>query len=173
VSGSDVGRLFVAVIPPPSAIAALLELPRAQLPGTRWTHPEQWHVTLRFLGRASIRAAGHALESLEAEPATASVGPEVIRLGARIAAMPVGGLDPLAEGVSQAMSEVAESPPDHEFMGHLTLARSRSQVPLEALGARLDIAFEVAEVHLVQRRLSEAGPRYELLSARHLVEETD
>ncbi|NIR41602.1 MAG: RNA 2',3'-cyclic phosphodiesterase, partial [Actinobacteria bacterium] len=45
-------RLFVAVWPPPSVVDLLARLPRREEPGVRWTTEAQWHVTLRFLGRA-------------------------------------------------------------------------------------------------------------------------
>jgi 2'-5' RNA ligase len=51
-------RLFVAILPPPEALAELgaaLGPVRdgpdgAPVPGVRWVPPEQWHVTLAFLG---------------------------------------------------------------------------------------------------------------------------
>ena len=43
-------RLFVAAWPPPEVVASLAALPRPDVAGLRWTRPDQWHVTLRFLG---------------------------------------------------------------------------------------------------------------------------
>jgi 2'-5' RNA ligase len=46
-------RAFVALIPPAPALAELAEAVaplRAAHPGLRWTPPEQWHLTLAFLG---------------------------------------------------------------------------------------------------------------------------
>lgn len=49
-------RLFVAVWPPPGAVdelgRALVDV-RAAVPQLRWTIPEQWHVTLAFLGEVA------------------------------------------------------------------------------------------------------------------------
>ena len=36
--------------PPPEVVARLAALARPTVEGVRWTTPEQWHVTLRFLG---------------------------------------------------------------------------------------------------------------------------
>ena len=43
-------RLFVAVVPPADAVAALGRLQHPEHPAIRWSPPSQWHVTLRFLG---------------------------------------------------------------------------------------------------------------------------
>lgn len=43
-------RLFVALPVPPSAVRDLTGLPRKGLSAARWTHPEDMHITLRFLG---------------------------------------------------------------------------------------------------------------------------
>src|SRR4051812_49893486 len=49
-------RLFVAVWPPPPAVAELetvLAAVRASAPRLRWTTREQWHLTLAFLGEVA------------------------------------------------------------------------------------------------------------------------
>ena len=43
-------RLFVAVWPPYEVVNSIAALERPPLPGLRWTTPDQWHVTMRFLG---------------------------------------------------------------------------------------------------------------------------
>ena len=45
-------RLFVAVWPPEEVVAELTALPRKDGRGVRFVAPENWHVTLRFLGQA-------------------------------------------------------------------------------------------------------------------------
>ncbi|MGD9526340.1 2'-5' RNA ligase family protein [Pseudonocardia sp.] len=59
-------RLFVAILPPPEALAELgsalapLREPAAGErvdPRVRWVRPEQWHVTLAFLGEVAAPAA--------------------------------------------------------------------------------------------------------------------
>lgn len=42
-------RIFIA-LPLPSPVRAVLQTLEQPLAGVRWTPPEQWHVTLRFLG---------------------------------------------------------------------------------------------------------------------------
>ena len=48
-------RLFVAVWPPADVVTRVAALPRPDVAGLRWTAPDHWHVTLRFLG--SVPAA--------------------------------------------------------------------------------------------------------------------
>jgi RNA 2',3'-cyclic 3'-phosphodiesterase len=46
-------RLFVAIVPPPAALAELSDQVaplRLAWPGLRWTSQQSWHVTLAFLG---------------------------------------------------------------------------------------------------------------------------
>jgi len=46
-------RLFVAALPPPAVVDALrgaVRPLRLAAPGLRWSPPDQWHVTLAFLG---------------------------------------------------------------------------------------------------------------------------
>jgi 2'-5' RNA ligase len=47
-------RLFLAVRPPEDVVAELMSLRRKDQRGVRFVRPEQWHVTLRFLGDADI-----------------------------------------------------------------------------------------------------------------------
>ena len=55
-------RLFVAVWPPPEVLDLVAEMDRPALAGVRWTTRDQWHVTLRFLGRMDgIEAAAARL----------------------------------------------------------------------------------------------------------------
>ena len=46
-------RLFVAAVPPAAVLDQIAELTRPEIEGLRWTTRDQWHATLRFLGRVS------------------------------------------------------------------------------------------------------------------------
>ncbi len=74
-------RCFVAVLPPPGVLDVLARLDRPAAPGVRWTHPDQWHVTLRFLGEVDPGEASAALAGLNAEAVVAAMGPATIVLG--------------------------------------------------------------------------------------------
>jgi 2'-5' RNA ligase len=168
-----VPRLFVAVWPPDDVLDAVGALDRPDVPGLRWTAREQWHVTLRFLGRVdrADEAVG-ALGTVAAAPTTAVVGPTVGRFGQRVLHVPVAGLEDVAGAVVTATAGLGEPPEDRPFTGHLTLARV-------ARGARVDLRplagrpvagrWPVAEICLVQSHLSPRGARYEVVRRFPLV----
>jgi len=61
-------RLFVAALPDKSTVDRLRGAcggwPRPTVAGLRWTGPDQWHVTLRFLGSVDPGEAAAALDGL-------------------------------------------------------------------------------------------------------------
>jgi len=57
-------RLFTA-LEVPSDVAAALALSRGGLFGARWIDPENYHITLRFIGDINARLADEVAESLE------------------------------------------------------------------------------------------------------------
>src|SRR5919202_374434 len=62
-------RLFVAIDVPAEAKAELdatIEPHRASVPGARWTRPEGWHVTVKFLGGTWPRLVGDVESAVEA-----------------------------------------------------------------------------------------------------------
>ena len=159
-------RLFVAVWPPEEILERVAAVPRPDVEGLRWTQPHQWHVTLRFLGR--VDEVDDAVASLSgmgaAEPAEAELGPQVGHFGRRVLHVPVSGLDRLAGRVAAATAEVGEPPEDRPFAGHLTLARTSksARVDLRRLaGGAIDGGWAVAELCLMESRVSAAGARYE------------
>src|SRR5260370_39242981 len=61
-------RLFVAVTPPPDALAELdaaVGVLRADWPGLRWAGLDKWHVTLAFLGEVGDERLPDLTERLE------------------------------------------------------------------------------------------------------------
>ncbi len=162
-------RLFVAVWPPDEVVERVAALDRPEVVGLRWTSPAQWHVTLRFLGRADVGEARAALGDLvvPTAPVEAVVGPTVGRFGQRVLQVPVSGLDGLAAAAVSATAAVGEPPEDRPFAGHLILARvaKSAKVDLRALaGQAITGTWAVTEVTLVQSHLSSAGATYEVVS---------
>lgn len=165
-------RLFVAVWPPSTVLERVAALPRPDVAGLRWTSPDQWHVTLRFLGRvddpeAVVAALSSTLSSATAsEPSVceAVVGPAVGRFGQRVLQVPVSGLGDVAAAVLAATAPFGEPPEDRPFAGHLTLARVTkrgARVDLRPLaGTPISARWTVDDVTLVESRLSAAGARY-------------
>lgn len=157
-------RLFVAVWPPQHVVEELVALPRKDQRGARFVRPENWHVTLRFLGAADPDEVAAALDGADLPAAHARVGPGVDVLAERALVVPVGGIDALAAAVVGATAALGEAP-RKRFVGHLTIARLKrhAQMP-KALGTMIEAAFDVAEIALVQSRLDPAGARYETLA---------
>jgi len=154
-------RLFVAVWPPPDVIAALEALPRPPQPGLRWTTPDQWHVTLRFLGEvADPQPIADTLGRTDLPAAQAVLGPEVVRVGAAVAALPVSGLDRLAAVVIAATAAFGAPPPRRRFRGHLTVARARRGRP-DTGALTLAATWPVEAVDVVRSHLAPTGARYE------------
>lgn len=166
-------RLFVAIDPPATALAELdaaLGPTRVAAPhGLRWTRPEQWHLTLAFLGevpQAEVPAVAAALA------ATVGDAPMRLRLagggcfGDRVLWAGVAGdvyaLRTLAATVAAAVGTVGIAQPEAPYRPHLTLARAGKdpadlRPAATALADVVGPAWDVAEVSLVRSRLG-AGP---------------
>ena len=148
-------RLFVAVWPPPELLDGLV---RPDVPSVRWTPREHLHVTLRFLGRASVAATSAALDRLSASAAVAVVGPVTERLGRGVLMVPVAGLEAVAAAVAAVLPDDDVRP----FLSHLTVARGRGRrgsVPSSLAGSPVTGTFPVEEVTLVRSR----GGRYDVV----------
>ena len=112
--------------PSSPVVAAVAALARPSLPGVRWTTPDQWHVTLRFLGTAPVDVAVDALSRVAGAPGCeAALGRRPIGLGREVLALPVEGLADLAAAVDTAFAGIGRAPGQREFRGHLTLARGK------------------------------------------------
>jgi 2'-5' RNA ligase len=156
-------RLFIAVWPPEEVVADLTALHRKDQRGVRFVRPENWHITLRFLGEANPNEVIGALDGTTFEPARAHLGPAVDVISERALVVPLSGLDQLADRVIERTSRIGE-PPRKRFIGHLTLARVKSNVPMpRVLGSLVSADFDVEEIALVQSRLDPQGARYETI----------
>lgn len=163
-------RLFVAVLPPPEALAALRTVIET-LPtpdGLRWTPFEQWHLTLAFLGEVPQRRLEDLTARLERaarryprfELALTGGG----RFGDRVLWAGVQGdrevLRRLAGSVRAAARRSGIAQEEGSYRPHLTLARAKPGTDLRAPVAELT-AFDgkpwpVTEINLVRSRLGAA-----------------
>jgi len=164
-------RLFVAVSPPPPVVDALRRLERPDVAKLRWTTPDQWHVTLRFLGEvaapgglvAALSGVPEALRAAGAPQIRATLGPATAWFpGRQVLQVPVAGLDGPADAVARVTAPwdgPSEPPP---FRGHLTVARMRGQArgPARLAGAPISVAWHVGEIVLVSSTLGAGGSRY-------------
>ncbi len=158
-------RLFIAVWPPADVISTLTALHRKDQRGVRFVRPENWHITLRFLGDADPNAVVDALRGVTFAPARVHLGPAVDVLADRALVIPVRGVDDLERTVREHTSHIGEAP-RKRFVSHLTVARVKPNVPMpQTLGALTNDGFDVHEVTLVQSRLDPDGARYEILQS--------
>ncbi len=165
-------RLFVAIWPPAEVRDRLRALARPAVPGLRWTTPDQWHVTIAFLGEVpdggqemAAGALAGAVEQLPSRP-EAVVGPATTALGPGILCVPVVGLDEVARVVRAWPIGQYVRGGEPPFRGHLTLARARRgrRVPGSLCGIPVDGRWPVREVCLVSSQLDPHGARYETLA---------
>jgi RNA 2',3'-cyclic 3'-phosphodiesterase len=182
---SDILRLFIA-LPLPNEVIKILQTQQDFLKtqlndqDIRWTTPEQWHLTLAFLGATNRErlpqiqtAMTRAVKNIKAfELETTSLGsfpssrrPSVLWLG-------VGGqierLQTLQLNLSEALRGLL-GPDDKPFKPHLTLARLKQF----GLGKPVAEAFEHApaakqswlanELCLYQTILKPQGAEYQVI----------
>ena len=174
-------RLFVAVDVPEDvkqALAAALRPFRERMPGVRWTSPEGWHVTLKFLGSTWPRFLGTVRAAVESAAAGAvSFETKLTEVGAfptatRARVLWVGLADP-ADRFTALVADLDEQLREHfvpekrKFTPHLTLARLNPPLNLRDASAPVVGAsmrsrpFAVDRLVLYRSHLSPRGARYE------------
>ena len=171
-------RLFVALTPPGEVVEALQSVTaglRERAPDLRWTPPEQWHVTLVFLGEVGEGVASELARRLDR--AAARHPPLSLALGGggqfghRVLWTGVqgdrDGLRRLADSARAAARRSRLPVPHRPYRPHLTLARADGAADLSSLVERLalwpGLPWVARQLYLVRSRLS-AGPQG---SARH------
>lgn len=165
-------RLFVGVRPPPSVVRSLSALPRPATPGVRWVDPTQWHLTLRFLPHAVPAHVAAALDRADLSSAVVTLGPHVTALGGHVIAIPADGLDDLAAvvvNVTRDLGPVDQRP----FLGHLTLARTKTDSRCALVGQSFAASFVAAALELVASDTSGRGARHRTLASWPLVQPED
>jgi 2'-5' RNA ligase len=160
-----VPRLFVAVYPPAEVIDAMAALPREPTPGVRWVPPEQYHVTIRFLGESEAEPVIAALDAVvPALPRSAVVlGPQVSRLGRNLVCVPATGLDVVAGDIARATAHFGIPPDPRPFRGHVTLARLRRRAACGLAGMAFDATFQAHGVHLMESVTRSEGAEHSLV----------
>jgi 2'-5' RNA ligase len=178
-----VTRAFLALEVRPAVkerLAAAQENLRRELPRARWTRPDGWHLTLKFLGEV----AASALDGLSAElsPRLRGLGEVNVRLGgtgffpsqARPRVAWVGGAAEGVEAVVAAVERAAEGtgfPRERRpWSIHVTQARLKDRWPPAAVdrflewGEGIDLEpFNCGEVVLFRSDLQPRGAVYTAL----------
>jgi hypothetical protein len=139
-------RLFVALWPRADVVSTLAALPRPDVPGVRWSAPDQWMVKVRPFGQVADRLV---------EP-----------LVTALADAPVNGLDDLAAAVFEATAEIVPVTHPQPFQADIVLARGR--VPSDLAGAPVGAAWTADAVFLVADRSSPHDIRFDDLAELRL-----
>jgi 2'-5' RNA ligase len=176
-----VGRLFVAVALPDDlrhALAAHLdaELGGRTMPG-RPVVPDNWHLTLRFLGKMDALGYDRVLAALD----TADLGPAFAMGFTSLGAFPrphratvlwlgvgegEGELRRLAAVVEAAVDDAGLMPEERPFHPHLTLSRIRPHQDVTATMERVSLfpgRIRVGDIALFRSHLRSGPPRYEVM----------
>jgi 2'-5' RNA ligase len=166
-------RLFVA-LEIPKEIRDRLYLLQGGVPGARWSAPQQYHLTLRFIGEvdeASASDIDDVLSTLRAAPFTLELGrvgefggklPRALWAGVRNSAE----LSHLQKKIETAMQRLGLPAEERKFTPHVTLARLRNSPPEKVMefvahnALFASDAFEVKSFALVSSHLSGAGAVY-------------
>lgn len=183
-------RTFVALeVPSPvRALAAEVQQRlRADLQDVRWSHPENIHLTLKFLGDVpeielpdvcdAVRRAAGEHESLVWRPAELGAFPQLER--PRVLWLGVTpeeeGLFELQQSIDRSLHEIGFPAERRRFHAHLTLGRCRraQELPadhfqatvqwLAAAAKRLKLEVHTSEVATFASFLEPEGPRYQAI----------
>jgi 2'-5' RNA ligase len=181
--GRAMMRLFVAVTPPSRVVEELQTATaamRSAHPQLRWALPDQWHLTLAFLGevgdqaRADLSARLGRVAARHAPMRLALHGAG--RFGDRVLWTRVGGdvtaLRGLAASVRAAALRAGIDVEDRPYRPHLTLARAREHGDLrpvvEAMADFAGSSWTAGELHLVRSHLGAGPARYEQVASWEL-----
>lgn len=170
-------RLFIAIDLPDDRRNGLLDLHDDELPA-RWNPPDQYHLTLRFLGDVDDAETGRLQEQLSLidhppfsiEGQGLNVFPSIRKprvLVARIDEAP--GLVALYGLVSSVASDLGFDPQRKPFNPHVTVARLKNATPRavrsylkEHSGFEIE-PFRVDEFFLYASRLTPDGALHDVL----------
>lgn len=132
-------RLFTG-LQIPTDIAFVLSLKRGGLSGARWIDPENYHVTLRYIGDIDHRTAGEVYDALEMHADVEPFALTISHLGvfggnkprALYAAIePSEPLNRLQASQERLLQRIGLSPDGRKFVPHVTLARLRDTGPAD------------------------------------------
>jgi RNA 2',3'-cyclic 3'-phosphodiesterase len=184
-------RLFVAISTPEAVRNEITGVQRklqqsVSPAAVRWTKPEQFHLTLRFLGdvpgervaalQEAINVVCHGSSALRLR--AQGVGffpnarsPRVIWTGVNDGE---GRLVDLQKKIESAVQSSTKEPGTEKFAGHVTIGRVKhlNRPEIEKLTAhaqavqdRLLGEWTANEIEIIQSRLSPAGAQHSLLGA--------
>ncbi|WP_196260265.1 RNA 2',3'-cyclic phosphodiesterase [Pelagibacterium limicola] len=167
-------RLFTG-LEIPSDVGFALSLKRGGLAGARWISPENYHITLRYIGDIDRRTADEVVDVLErfgaAEPFALSVDHLGVFGGNKPRALYAGvapseALTRLQGAHERALQRIGLPPDGRKFVPHVTLARLRDTPPgdlaahIAQAGHFVPLRFTVHQFVLFSSRDSVGGGPY-------------
>lgn len=169
-------RLFTAIDPPADVRRSFADLQRPGSLDARWSEPEQFHVTLRFLGDVTADDAKRykdALDQIEAHSVECiPYGLDVLpsRRNPRVLMVGLERSDDLVDlygTVSNALEAEGLEPETRTYRPHVTLARLNDVDPrsvhafLDDIGTSTLESFTATEFHLYKSTLTPDGAEHE------------
>ncbi len=178
-------RCFVA-LPLPDAIRSALAVAQFLLPLPRRVPPENFHLTLAFLGELPepvVEDVHHALSAIRADRLALRLSGFGLFGGAQPRAVwagvaPESALDRLQRKVVQAAAGAGVRPEGRRFSPHVTLGRFPPPAPDEAMRIERAVAagaplpgdpFPVDRFVLYRSHLTRGGAQYEALAEYLLI----
>lgn len=181
-------RAFIAVSLPADVEAALGDVAGTlgeRLPGgaVRWVRSEQIHLTLRFLGDTALDGLPAIMGVMDG---TAGMhAPFTLRLDGvgcfpntrrpRVVWVGLSGdnarLDALKKDLDGHLAPLGWPPEDKAFRAHLTLGRVKDEQNVTSIDWMVDVPrldVHVTAIHLIESRLTPAGPIYTVCHSSHL-----
>jgi RNA 2',3'-cyclic 3'-phosphodiesterase len=169
-----VTRAFVAVQLPREVLRAVgLRTAGLTIPGGRPTTPDQWHLTLQFLGNtADVDAVAAALGGFSVPGGRVRLGgagafPNARRARVLWIGLTAGSevLARLATGVAERLARIGYEPEARPLRPHLTIVRCASPTDARAAIAAFDSdpvgpAWNVAALTVYESQLRREGARY-------------
>ena len=166
-------RLFTG-LEIPKEVAQSLSLLRGGLPGARWIDPENYHITLRFIGDIDDRLAheiASLLDGVRRRSFEVRLG-NLMSFGGRkpraivVAVEPIQPLVELHFELERLMQRLGLEPEGRKFIPHVTLARLRDSSSrdvaeyLSTRGPVFGASFRVSRFVLFSSRSSVGGGPY-------------
>ncbi len=167
-------RLFTGLEIPEDVVFAL-SLKRGGLPGARWIDPENYHITLRFIGDVDGATANEVVDGLDRLVNSEAFTIRLSHLGAfggnKPHALYAGvestpALTRLQAAQERVLQRLGLEPESRKFIPHVTLARLRGTgagelaMFLAHAGRFMPLEFEVRRFVLFSSRDSVGGGPY-------------
>jgi len=165
-------RLFTG-LEVPKEVGQSLSMLRGGLPGARWIDPENYHITLRFIGDIDDRLANDIammLDGVKRRSFEVKLE-EIAAFGGRKPRAVIAAVDPVSPLVElqaeqeRLMQRLGLEPEGRKFTPHVTLARLRdasSRDVADYLSTRGPVfgSFKVSRFVLFSSRASTGGGPY-------------